>query len=138
MVTMQVMLALLEQLWQPLHSLEFRELPNRARFADYYRMIKKPIALSQIKAKIKTGQYRTMLAMQKDVQLMCGNAKQYNAAGSALHSHALLLEGIVANHVGGGSANTAISVEDAPGVDEELFDDDDDLDDLDFDDEEDS
>ena len=117
--TIEKMLALLEQLWQPLNSSEFRELPSRAHFADYYRMIKKPIALSQIKAKIKTGQYRTMLAMQKDVQLMCDNAKQYNAAGSALHSHALLLEGIVANHVGGGSANTAISVEDEPGADAE-------------------
>ena len=97
--TIAQMNALLNQLWSHPHSEAFIKLVSRKLFPDYYVLIKKPIALEQIKQKIGKAQYRTMKEMQKDVLLMCANAKTYNQDGSPLYMQAMRLEKMTAEFV---------------------------------------
>lgn len=112
--------ALLAQLWRDENSTEFHELPNRRQYPDYYLQVKKPIALEQIKVKVSSAQYRTIDEMQKDVRLMCDNARSYNQQGSAVYINAAKLEKIMVDFVrqmgsdGGASAASAISVDEVP------------------------
>lgn len=54
-------------------------------FPDYYEMIKEPIDLKTIAQRIRMQHYRTLNNLEKDIKLMCKNAKQFNEPGSAIN-----------------------------------------------------
>lgn len=56
----------------------FDQLPLREDFPDYYALIKKPIALANMRAKIAASQYRSLRELEQDLRLMCSNARQYD------------------------------------------------------------
>ncbi|KAH9964520.1 SNF2 family N-terminal domain-containing protein [Russula dissimulans] len=70
----------------------FRELPDKREYPDYYRIILSPIALSHIRKRINTHQYKTVTAFRDDVRLMFTNARTYNQEGSWVYVDAVEME----------------------------------------------
>ena len=100
----------------------FRELPDKREYPDYYRIIPLPIALSHIRKRINTHQYKTVTAFRDDVRLMFTNARTYNQEGSWVYVDAVEMEKVfdaayvrhVANSgLPGADSSSALSV--APG-----------------------
>ena len=69
----------------------FLKLPSRRRYLYYYREIKNPISLSQIRAKIVREEYANMAELTADLSLMFENAKQYNRPDSKIFKDAVKL-----------------------------------------------
>ncbi|KAH9075751.1 SNF2 family N-terminal domain-containing protein [Lactarius deliciosus] len=70
----------------------FRELPDKREYPDYYRIIPLPIALSHIRKRINSHQYKTVTAFRDDVRLMFTNARTYNQEGSWVYVDAVEME----------------------------------------------
>lgn len=70
----------------------FISLPNKKEFFDYYGIIKNPIAMKLVDAKIKKEQYSSLNELKADIQLMCNNARHYNEDGSMLFLDANSIE----------------------------------------------
>jgi len=70
----------------------FREPPDKREYPDYYRIIASPIALSQIRKRINSHQYKTVPAFRDDVRLMFTNARTYNQEGSWVYVDAIEME----------------------------------------------
>ncbi|KAJ3487118.1 hypothetical protein NLI96_g3752 [Meripilus lineatus] len=66
--------------------------PVRDRAPNYFDIIKHPMDLSTMNAKLESGQYKDRFAFEADFRLMINNAKQYNMPGSYVHSEATALE----------------------------------------------
>ncbi|KAI9460194.1 SNF2 family N-terminal domain-containing protein [Lactarius psammicola] len=70
----------------------FRELPDKREYPDYYRIILSPIALSHIRKRINSHQYKTVTGFRDDVRLMFTNARTYNQEGSWVYVDAVEME----------------------------------------------
>nr|XP_046166009.1 protein polybromo-1-like isoform X2 [Oncorhynchus gorbuscha] len=79
----------------PLLSEPFLQLPSRKEYPDYYQQIKHPIALQQIREKMKNGEYESVEQMDSDLTLMFENAKCYNVPTSSISKRALRLQQIL-------------------------------------------
>uniref|UniRef100_A0A673YIL8 Protein polybromo-1 n=1 Tax=Salmo trutta TaxID=8032 RepID=A0A673YIL8_SALTR len=79
----------------PLLSEPFLQLPSRKEYPDYYQQIKQPIALQQIREKMKNGEYESVEQMDSDLTLMFENAKCYNVPTSGISKRALRLQQIL-------------------------------------------
>uniref|UniRef100_A0A4W5KPP7 Protein polybromo-1 n=1 Tax=Hucho hucho TaxID=62062 RepID=A0A4W5KPP7_9TELE len=73
----------------------FLQVPSRKEYPDYYQQIKQPIALQQIREKMKNGEYQSVEQMDSDLTLMFENAKRYNVPNSAIFKRALRLQQIL-------------------------------------------
>ncbi|XP_034725670.1 polybromo 1, like isoform X3 [Etheostoma cragini] len=73
----------------------FQHLPSRREYPDYFQQIKQPIALQQIRAKMKNGEYETLEQMEADLTLMFENAKRYNMPNSSIYKRAFRLQQIL-------------------------------------------
>ncbi|KAI9298899.1 Bromodomain-containing protein [Neoconidiobolus thromboides FSU 785] len=56
----------------------FYEPVNAKEVPDYYIVIKKPMNFQLMKRKLKSGNYLTLEAFLKDIELICNNAMIYN------------------------------------------------------------
>lgn len=65
-------------------SLDFLRKPSKRLYADYYVIIKQPIALDDIKKKIDNGGYASLEEVRQDFELCFSNAKQYNMKDSPI------------------------------------------------------
>lgn len=63
----------------------FWKLPSRRIYPDYYREIKNPMSLSQIKRKLEKKSYGTLSEVAGDLTVMFENAKKYNITSSKLY-----------------------------------------------------
>ncbi|XP_034942972.1 protein polybromo-1 isoform X2 [Chelonus insularis] len=77
----------------------FWKLPSKRNYPDYYKMIKNPISLSQIRSKIKKGEYGTVSEVAGDMNIMFENAKKYNVHTSRLYKCAVKLQKIMQEKV---------------------------------------
>lgn len=59
---------------------------------SYFDVIKDPMDLCTMGAKLEDGMYKDRFAFQEDFRLMISNAKRYNTPGSFAHSQAIALE----------------------------------------------
>lgn len=59
---------------------------------SYYEVIKNPMDLSTMGAKLEEGMYKNRFAFEADFRLMISNAKQYNPGGTFAHAEAISLE----------------------------------------------
>jgi transcription initiation factor TFIID subunit 2 len=59
---------------------------------SYFDVIKDPVDLSTMSAKLEEGMYKDRFAFQTDFNLMISNAKRYNTPGSFVHNEAIALE----------------------------------------------
>lgn len=62
----------------------FATKPLKKMYPDYYMVIKRPIALDDIEAKIKRSAYPTLEDVRQDFELMFDNAKLYNQKESVV------------------------------------------------------
>jgi ATP-dependent helicase STH1/SNF2 len=69
----------------------FLELPDRTQYADYYRLIKRPICLAMIEDKVSSGAYATIKAFMSDLELIFANAMEYNVEGSQVYEDARVM-----------------------------------------------
>ncbi|XP_050685082.1 protein polybromo-1 isoform X2 [Leptidea sinapis] len=80
-------------------ALAFWKLPSRREYPDYYRQIKNPVSLNQIKNKIRRGSYGTLSEVAGDMNIMFENAKQYNLPTSRLYKYAVKLQRLMQQRV---------------------------------------
>ncbi|KAK2862029.1 hypothetical protein Q5P01_001562 [Channa striata] len=73
----------------------FQQLPSRREYPDYYQQIKQPIALHQIRGKMKNGEYESVDHIEADLNLMFENAKRYNMPNSSIYKRAFRLQQIM-------------------------------------------
>lgn len=71
--------------------------PNRVAlritiFDSYFDVIKNPIDLSTMNAKLEAGMYNSLAQFEADFRLMIENAKVYNPAGAFAYNEALALD----------------------------------------------
>ncbi|KAF8580130.1 hypothetical protein K439DRAFT_1648275 [Ramaria rubella] len=66
--------------------------PVRDNAPNYFLIIKQPIDLSTMHAKLENGLYPDRFAFEVDFHMMINNAKSYNAPGSWAHNEAVALE----------------------------------------------
>ena len=77
---------------------DFKKLPPKRLYPDYYEVIPEPISLSEIRAKQKKDLYSSLYDMLDDINLMCFNAKHYNTSESLIFSNANTILNIVKKH----------------------------------------
>ncbi|KZT27583.1 hypothetical protein NEOLEDRAFT_1130581 [Neolentinus lepideus HHB14362 ss-1] len=66
--------------------------PVRDRAPNYFDIIKNPMDLSTMGAKLEAGQYHDRFAFEADFRLMITNAKTYNLQGSYAYNEAAAME----------------------------------------------
>ncbi|XP_018396259.1 PREDICTED: LOW QUALITY PROTEIN: protein polybromo-1 [Cyphomyrmex costatus] len=77
----------------------FWKLPSKRLYPDYYKTIKNPISLLQIRTKIKKCEYGTVSEVAGDMNIMFENAKKYNMHTSRLYKCAAKLQKIMQEKV---------------------------------------
>ncbi|KAJ1974753.1 ATP-dependent DNA helicase Snf21 [Dimargaris xerosporica] len=60
----------------------FIELPSKRMYPDYYVLIRQPIAMSQIRKRMRSAHYRSVAEFRDDFNLMFKNACTFNEEGS--------------------------------------------------------
>ncbi|XP_013402941.2 protein polybromo-1-like [Lingula anatina] len=73
----------------------FLKLPNRRFYPDYYEEIHHPMAMMQIRKKIRQGKYSCLEELSSDFELMFRNAQQYNTDESRIYKDAVRLQKIM-------------------------------------------
>ncbi|KAJ3249562.1 hypothetical protein HDU78_000089 [Chytriomyces hyalinus] len=66
----------------------FLSLPSKTMYPDYYVLIKHPIALNIMQAKINGLKYSSVADLKAEMKLMVDNAKTYNAPNSLIYEDA--------------------------------------------------
>ena len=69
----------------------FVQLPTRRELPDYYEIIKRPIDIKKIHAKIKDNKYTSLDQLSEDVELMFKNAQEYNVESSLIYEDSVVL-----------------------------------------------
>ncbi|KAF9516558.1 hypothetical protein BS47DRAFT_654968 [Hydnum rufescens UP504] len=75
-------------------TIDFLKLPPKKQYPDYYTIIKKPIALDEIKTKIENGSYSTLKAIKRAFDQCFRNAKRYNMNESPIWVAAKIMQKI--------------------------------------------
>jgi len=68
--------------------IDFRSLPNKKKFPDYYTFTKLPIALDTLEAKLRRHEFPNLTAFESWFKRMVLNAKEYNEKGSQIYDDA--------------------------------------------------
>ncbi|KAL4266270.1 Transcription initiation factor TFIID subunit 2 [Pleurotus pulmonarius] len=66
--------------------------PVRDQAPSYFEVIKSPMDLSTMGAKLGSSKYKDRFAFEADFKLMISNAKTYNSVGSYAHNEAIAFE----------------------------------------------
>ena len=61
---------------------------KKSEALDYHDIVKRPMDLKTIKARVKDGLISNSLEFQRDIYLMFANAMMYNRPGSEIHNMA--------------------------------------------------
>ena len=69
----------------------YMELPDRSELPEYFDVVKKPMELNRIRAKIETDAYADLDAFSMDTRLMINNAKLFNMPDSTVYKDAVAL-----------------------------------------------
>ena len=67
----------------------YLSLPDRTDYADYYMLIKEPVAMDMIYYRLTHSYYKSLQDFVNDFQLMFRNSMQYNAEGSPVWNDAV-------------------------------------------------
>lgn len=78
-----------------LYSYDFRLLPSREKYPDYYQYIDNPIDLKIIAQNIQAGIYKSLDDLHEDFNLMFNNACVFNEPGSRIFKDARTLKKLV-------------------------------------------
>ncbi|XP_050537344.1 ATP-dependent helicase brm [Daktulosphaira vitifoliae] len=75
----------------------FMKLPSRHKLPDYYEIIKKPLDIKKIIAKIDDGKYADLNELESDFTQLCKNAQIYNEEASLIHEDSIVLQSVFTN-----------------------------------------
>ncbi|KAG8931931.1 hypothetical protein FRC02_001953 [Tulasnella sp. 418] len=75
---------------------DFLELPSKRKYPEYYKVIKRPISLEEIKTKLLSYEYKSLSSVKADFDLMFKNAKHFNEKNSGIWLDAQNLHNLVA------------------------------------------
>ncbi|CDR39266.1 CYFA0S03e01530g1_1 [Cyberlindnera fabianii] len=70
----------------------FIDLPSKKVFADYYKVISKPVAINTVRKRVKSKRMKSFDEFKEQVMRIYSNAKFYNEDGSSVFNDAVLLE----------------------------------------------
>lgn len=92
---------------------------RRQDYPDYFSIIAKPIAMSNIRKRVTSNNYKDVNAFRDDFRLMFNNARTYNQEGSWVYVDAEEMEKVFnaaweRHVVGSGVPGAAESVQQAP------------------------
>jgi chromatin structure-remodeling complex subunit RSC1/2 len=73
----------------------FHRKVNKRAIPDYYDVIKEPMAMSTVKAKINMKEYKSFEEFVRDWALICHNAQVYNSPNAQAYQDALTIRGVV-------------------------------------------
>ncbi|CAE6511849.1 unnamed protein product [Rhizoctonia solani] len=73
----------------------FKELPDRATWAEYYRVIPEPRSLHGIREKLGKGRYKSPEDVHSDLELVFANAIHFNEETSVISNDARALQGVL-------------------------------------------
>lgn len=73
----------------------FHRKVNRRFLPDYYNVIKEPMAMSTIKAKLNTREYQSFEEFVRDWALICHNAQLYNSPKALAYVNAMVIKVVV-------------------------------------------
>lgn len=73
----------------------FHRKVNKRVLPEYYNIIKEPMALSTIKAKINNREYQTFADFVRDFALIPHNAQVYNRPDAGAYQDALVIKGVI-------------------------------------------
>jgi ATP-dependent helicase STH1/SNF2 len=73
----------------------FEERVPKKDYPDYYKMIKKPTSIADVRAMVETDVVQDWDALAREVRLIWDNAKEYNVEGSDIYTMAEKLEVIL-------------------------------------------
>ncbi|XP_065223085.1 protein polybromo-1 isoform X3 [Planococcus citri] len=77
----------------------FLKLPSKRYYPNYYKEIKNPLSLLQIKKKLINGEYGTVSEVAGDLNILFENAKKFNKPDSKLYKDAVKLQKDMQNKV---------------------------------------
>jgi hypothetical protein len=70
----------------------FEEKVPKKDYPDYYKMIKKPTSISDVRAQVENEAIQDWDSLAKEVRVIWENAKEYNVEGSDIYLMAETLE----------------------------------------------
>ncbi|KAK6201142.1 SNF2 family N-terminal domain-containing protein, partial [Scheffersomyces amazonensis] len=70
----------------------FLKLPSRKIFPDYYKIIKRPVSINQIKKQVQQEKFEDFESFIAELRHMCLNGKTYNEEDSFVYSDAVTIE----------------------------------------------
>ncbi|KAG8711770.1 hypothetical protein FRC11_001885 [Ceratobasidium sp. 423] len=73
----------------------FKELPDKATWAEYYRVIPEPRSLHGIREKLGKGRYKSPEDVHSDLELVFANAIHFNEETSVISNDARTLQGVL-------------------------------------------
>ncbi|KAJ1302544.1 hypothetical protein OPQ81_002861 [Rhizoctonia solani] len=106
---------------------EFKKLPSKRQYPDYYELIKQPIAFDDIRAKLDAHRYASLEDVKADFDLCFRNAKKYNVKNSDIWNAARDLQRKAAAVCKTLQPHMPDVREETPDPDDDLDDDDDDF-----------
>ena len=91
----------------------FHRKVNKRMVPDYYDVIKEPMAMSTIKAKINQKEYKSIVEYVRDWALIAHNAQVYNLPNSGAYQDALTIKAVVQRELGKFVEDKALTAEEA-------------------------
>ncbi|CDZ97881.1 Chromatin remodeling complex RSC, subunit RSC1/Polybromo and related proteins [Phaffia rhodozyma] len=70
---------------------DFLRLPNKRQYPSYYDVIKHPVCLEEIEAKIENSSYPNLDTIRAEIERVFWNAKKFNMTGSPIFQDAKYL-----------------------------------------------
>lgn len=90
--TTQTMQGLLDELSAREDAINFEVKPSRRDYGDYYRIIKQPTAINDVRRKVHQGIVKSWEDFARETRLIWTNAKEYNEPSSAIYAMTEKLE----------------------------------------------
>lgn len=75
----------------------FMKLPSKRDLPDYYEIIKKPLDIQKILARIDDGKYQEFSDLERDFIQLCQNAQIYNEETSLIFEDSTVLQNVFMN-----------------------------------------
>ncbi|OAP63239.1 hypothetical protein AYL99_02466 [Fonsecaea erecta] len=85
-------LKFLQDLSEQEDAINFEEKVSKKDYPDYYKLVKKPTSISDVRALVEKDEIQDWDALAKEVRLIWDNAKDYNQEGSDIYLMAEKLE----------------------------------------------
>lgn len=81
----EVQIELLDELSTQEHAINFEHKPSRRDIPEYYRIIKKPTSINDVRKMVQSGKVRTWDDFAQETRLIWSNAKEFNEPGSEIY-----------------------------------------------------